>query len=93
MLRVMNHGGRIALLGIPPNDTAIDWDLVIFKGLQIKGVYGREMFETWYKMASLLQSGLDLSPILTHQMHIDDYQEGFDVMLSGKSGKVVLDWS
>ncbi|MBV70709.1 MAG: L-threonine 3-dehydrogenase [Myxococcales bacterium] len=93
MLRVMNHGGRIALLGIPPNDTAIDWDLVIFKGLQIKGVYGREMFETWYKMASLLQSGLDLSPILTHEMHVDDFQAGFDIMLSGESGKVVLDWS
>ncbi|MEE2756984.1 MAG: L-threonine 3-dehydrogenase [Myxococcota bacterium] len=93
MLRVMNHGGRIALLGIPPNDTAIDWDLVIFKGLQIKGIYGREMFETWYKMVSLLQSGLDLSPILTHELHVDDFQDGFDIMLSGQSGKVVLDWS
>ena len=93
MLRVMNHGGRIALLGIPPNDTAIDWDLVIFKGLQIKGIYGREMFETWYKMTSLLQSGLDVSPIVTHQLDIDDFQEGFDVMMSGQSGKVILNWT
>jgi threonine 3-dehydrogenase len=92
MLGAMNHGGRIALLGIPPNDTAIDWEQVIFKGLQIKGIYGREMFETWYKMASLLQSGLDISPILTHQMPIDNFQEGFDIMLSGQSGKVVLGW-
>ena len=92
MLGAMNHGGRIALLGIPPNDTAIDWEQVIFKGLQIKGIYGREMFETWYKMASLLQSGLDISPILTHQMPVADFQEGFDIMLSGQSGKVVLGW-
>ena len=92
MLTAMNHGGNIALLGIPPNDTAIDWDHVIFKGLTIKGIYGREMFETWYKMASLLQSGLDISPILTHEMPIDDYQKGFDIMLSGHSGKVVLGW-
>ena len=92
MLEATNHGGRIALLGIPPNGTAIDWDHVIFKGLQIKGIYGREMFETWYKMASLLQSGLDISPILTHQMSIDNFQEGFDIMLSGQSGKVVLTW-
>lgn len=89
----MIHGGRVALLGIPPNDTAIDWDQVIFKGLVLKGIYGREMFETWYKMKTLVQSGLDLSPILTHQMSIDDYAEGFEVMASGKSGKVVLDWT
>jgi threonine 3-dehydrogenase len=93
MLEVMIHGGRVGLLGIPPADTAIDWNHVIFKGLIIKGVYGREMFETWYKMSSLLQTGLDLSPMITHRFAIDDFQQGFDVMLSGKSGKVVLDWT
>jgi len=92
MLRNMNHGGRIAILGIPPSDTAIDWDQVIFKGLVLKGVYGREMFETWYKMISMLQSGLDVSPILTHTLPVDEFQKGFDVMRSGESGKVVLDW-
>lgn len=93
MLETMNHGGKIAMLGIPPQSVAIDWNQVIFKGLTIKGIYGREMFETWYKMASLLQSGLDLSPILTHSMSVDDFQKGFDIMTSGQSGKVVLDWS
>lgn len=92
MLEKMNHGGKIAMLGIPPNDMSIDWTKVIFKGLEIKGVYGREMFETWYKMASLIQSGLDLSPILTHEMPVDDFQNGFEVMLSGQSGKVILNW-
>ncbi|MBE8597248.1 L-threonine 3-dehydrogenase [Xenorhabdus sp. BG5] len=92
LLNTMNHGGRIALLGIPPSDMAIDWNQVIFKGLFIKGIYGREMFETWYKMAALIQSGLDLSPIITHQFSIDDYQKGFDVMRSGQSGKVILNW-
>ena len=92
MLDAVNHGGRIAMLGIPPKDTGIDWDQVIFKGLQIKGIYGREMFETWYKMATLIQSGLDISPILTHEYGIDDFQAGFDTMLSGESGKVILNW-
>lgn len=92
MLSTMNHGGRIALLGIPPSDMAIDWGQVIFKGLFIKGIYGREMFETWYKMAALIQSGLDLSPIITHQFPIDEFQKGFDIMRSGQSGKVILDW-
>ena len=92
MLTTMNHGGRIALLGIPPSDMAVDWNHVIFKGLVIKGIYGREMFETWYKMASLIQSGLDLTPLITHHYKIDDFQEGFDVMRSGFSGKVILDW-
>ncbi|WP_343464341.1 L-threonine 3-dehydrogenase [Pantoea sp.] len=92
LLEVMNHGGRIALLGIPPGEMAIDWNLVIFKGLFIKGIYGREMFETWYKMAALIQSGLDLTPIITHRYHIDDFQQGFDEMRSGRSGKVVLSW-
>jgi threonine 3-dehydrogenase len=92
MLKAMNNGGKIAMLGIPPSDMAVDWNHVIFKGLQIKGIYGREMFETWYKMVSLLQSGLDISPIITHQYKIDDFQRGFDVMGSGKSGKVILEW-
>ncbi|HJL19842.1 MAG TPA: L-threonine 3-dehydrogenase [Sandaracinaceae bacterium LLY-WYZ-13_1] len=92
LLRNMNHGGGVALLGIPPNDTAIDWDQVIFKGLVLKGIYGREMFETWYKMVAMLQSGLDVGPVLTHHFGVDDFQEGFDVMRTGKSGKVVLDW-
>lgn len=92
MLATMNHGGKIAMLGIPPQSVAIDWNQVIFKGLTIKGIYGREMFETWYKMASLLQSGLDLSPILTHHLPVDAYEEGFEIMISGQSGKVILDW-
>ena len=92
LLEVMNHGGRIALLGIPPGEMAIDWNQVIFKGLFIKGIYGREMFETWYKMAALIQSGLDLTPVITHRYSIDDFQQGFDEMRSGRSGKVVLSW-
>ena len=92
MLNKMNHGGKVAMLGIPPSDVAIDWNQVIFKGLVIKGIYGREMFETWYKMASLLQSGLDLTPIITHTYSVDDFQKGFDTMGSGQSGKVILDW-
>ncbi len=92
MLDVMNHGGNIALLGIPPADTAIDWDKVIFKGLNLKGIYGREMFETWYKMGSMLQSHLDISAVITHRFPVDDFQKGFDVMRSGQSGKVILDW-
>lgn len=92
MLDVINHGGKIAMLGIPPDEMAIDWTRVIFKGLTIKGIYGREMFETWYKMASLIQSGLDLSPIITHRLGVEDFQQGFEIMGSGQSGKVVLDW-
>lgn len=92
MLEVMHHGGRVALLGIPPADTRIDWNHVIFKGLIIKGIYGREMFETWYKMASMIQSGLNIEPIITHRFSVDDFQKGFDAMRSGHSGKVVLDW-
>ena len=92
MLRCMNHGGKVAMLGIPPADMSIPWPDVIFKGLVIKGIYGREMFETWYKMASLLQSGLDLAPIVTHRFAVDDFQQGFDAMASGASGKVILDW-
>lgn len=92
LLDVMNHGGRIAILGIPPADTAVDWTQVIFKGLHLKGIYGREIYETWYKMVAMLQSGLDLSPVLTHHFPIGDFQTGFDVMGSGRSGKVILDW-
>src|SRR5579872_2336107 len=93
LLRTMNNGGSVSLLGIPPGDTAIDWNQVIFKGLTIKGIYGREMFETWYKMSSMLQSGLDIRPVITHRLGINDYLEGFQIMNSGKSGKVTLDWS
>ena len=76
MLENMNYGGKIALLGIPASDTVIDWNQVIFKGLVIKGIYGREMFETWYKMTSMLQSGLDISPIITHRFPVDDFEQG-----------------
>ena len=93
LLRTMRHGGKVALLGIPPGDTAIDWNQVIFKGLVLKGIYGREMFETWYKMAAMLQSGLDLTPILTHEMPYSSFDEAFETMRSGRSGKVILDWS
>src|SRR5215472_12556316 len=93
MLRTMHHGGSIAILGIPPEEMAIDWNQVIFKGLTLKGIYGREMFETWYKMASMLQSGLKLEPIITHHFPVQEYLKGFETMGSGKSGKVILDWS
>jgi threonine 3-dehydrogenase len=92
MLDLMNYGGRVALLGIPPGEAAIDWTKVIFKGLFLKGIYGREMFETWYKMSTMLQSSLDISAIITHRFKVDDFQEAFDVMGSGMSGKVILDW-
>ncbi len=93
MLKVMMHGGKVALLGIPPAEASLDLTQVVFKGLTLKGIYGREMFETWYKMIALIQEGLDLSPILTHHFPVDRYREGFEVMVSGKSGKVVLDWT
>jgi threonine 3-dehydrogenase len=93
MIDSMSNGGKIALLGIPPGGKMdIDWNKVIFKGLFIKGIYGREMYETWYKMAAMLQSGLDISGVITHRLSIDDFQKGFDAMLSGKCGKVVLNW-
>ena len=92
MLDVMNHGGKVAMLGIPPGDTAIDWTKVIFKGLTIKGIYGREMYETWYKMIALIQGGLDLTPMITHRFDVSEYLEGFRTMASGNSGKVVLSW-
>ena len=93
LLRTMHHGGKVALLGIPPEETAIDWNQVIFKGLMIKGIYGREMFETWYKMASMLQSGLDIESIITHRFALNDFQQAFDLMESGQSGKIILSWT
>lgn len=93
MLDVMVNGGRIAMLGIMPGSAAIDWNLVVFHGLTIKGIYGREMFETWYKMTALIQSGLDISPVITHRFSYRDFHEGFELMKSGKSGKIVLDWA
>ncbi|MBT8098478.1 MAG: L-threonine 3-dehydrogenase [Gammaproteobacteria bacterium] len=92
LLRTMHHGGKVALLGIPSQETSIDWNEVIFKGLVIKGIYGREMFETWYKMSSMLQSGLNIDPIITHRFPVDDFQEAFDLMESGQSGKIILNW-
>ena len=92
LLKAMNHGGKVALLGIPPKETAIDWTQVIFKGLILKGINGREMYETWYKMIAMLQSGLNLSPVITHHFKVDDYEDAFKLMASGQSGKVILDW-
>jgi threonine 3-dehydrogenase len=92
MLRTMHHGGKVALLGIPPGETAIDWNQVIFKGLELKGIYGREMFETWYKMSSMLQSGLNIEPVITHHFPIDEYLPAFELMESGQTGKVILNW-
>lgn len=92
MIDNMYNGSKIALLGILPNNTTVDWNEIIFKALTIKGIYGREMWETWYKMQQMLLSGLDLSPVITHRFNIDDFQKGFDVMESGQCGKVILNW-
>jgi threonine 3-dehydrogenase len=92
MLTNMCHGGKVAMLGIPSEEIAIDWNIVVFNMLTIKGIYGREMYETWYKMTVMLESGLDISPIITHRMHFSEFQDGFDAMLSGESGKVILSW-
>jgi threonine 3-dehydrogenase len=92
MIDAMNHGGKISLLGIFSGEVAIDWSQVIFKGLRIKGIYGREMFETWYKMTAMLQSGLDVAPVITHRFDVKDYEKGFAVMQEGLSGKVILNW-
>ncbi|MBN1624360.1 MAG: L-threonine 3-dehydrogenase [Clostridia bacterium] len=92
MLENMFHGGKIALLGIHGPDTRINWNSVVFNGITITGIYGREMFETWYLMSSLVQSGLDITPVITHRFHYTDYLEGFEVMKSGQSGKVILNW-
>lgn len=93
MLENIRHGGKIALLGIFPSEVAINWDLVIFKMLTLQGIYGREMFSTWYKMVHLIESGLNLLPLITHRFSVDDFQKGFDAMCSGQSGKVILDWT
>lgn len=93
MIEVMYHGGKIALLGIPEPGTAIDWQKLVFNGLMLKGIYGREMYETWYKMTTMLQSGLDIAPLITHRLPVWEYKQGFDLMRSGISGKVILDWT
>lgn len=93
MVANMCHGGKIAMLGIQPGHATLDWDAVVFNGLTIKGIYGREMYETWYLMTSMIQSGLDVTPVITHRFNYTDFQEGFDIMRSGNSGKVVLDWT
>jgi threonine 3-dehydrogenase len=92
MIGHMNHGGKIAMLGIPPQEVALDWSKVIFKGLVLKGIYGREMYETWYKMTAMLQSGLDISPVITHRFPIADFDRAFDTARSGRAGKVILSW-
>ncbi len=93
MLENMCHGGKIAMLGIPSEPIAIDWDLVVFNMITIKGIYGREMYETWYKMTVMLQSGLDIRPVITHRFHATEYERGFEVMRSGNAAKVILDWT
>jgi threonine 3-dehydrogenase len=92
MLANMSHGAKIAMLGIPEGEMAIDWRTVIFNMLTVKGIYGREMYETWYKMSVMLQSGLDITPVITHRYHHTEFEKGFEVMASGQSGKVILDW-
>jgi threonine 3-dehydrogenase len=92
MLDNMINGGQIAMLAIMPSGSGIDWDMVVFKGLTIKGIYGREIFETWYKGSMMVQSGLPLEKMITHRFNYQDFQEGFDIMRSGKSGKVILNW-
>ena len=89
----MFHGGKIALLGIMPGSAAVDWNAVVFSALTIKGIYGREMYETWYKMTAMIQSGLDISPVITHRLPYTQFKEGVELMKSGSSGKIVLDWS
>ncbi len=92
MIDSMVHGGKIAILGIQDMETSVDWNKIVFNGLHLKGIYGREMYETWYKMNAMLQSGLDVSEVITHEFHYTDFQKGFDVMKSGNSGKVILNW-
>jgi threonine 3-dehydrogenase len=93
MIAGMSHGGKIAILGIPAKEMQIDWRPVIFNMLTIKGIYGREMYETWYKMTVMLQSGVDISPVITHRFKYDEFEKGFEAMVSGKAGKVILDWT
>jgi threonine 3-dehydrogenase len=92
MFSLMNNGGKVSLLGIPSGKCEIDWNEIIFKGLTLKGIYGREMFETWYKMAAMVRTGLDITPIITHQMPVDEFLQGFEIMKSGRSGKILLHW-
>lgn len=93
MIDSMCHGGKIAMLGIPSEEIAIDWNKVVFNMLTIKGIYGREMYETWYQMSVMLESGLNIKPVITHRFHYTEFQKGFEAMISGLSGKVVLDWN
>ena len=93
MVEHMVMGGRIAMLGIPPGKSPVDWSRIVFKAITIKGVYGREIFETWYKMIAMLENGLDIRRVITHRFPVDQFIDGFDVMRSGLSGKVVLDWT
>lgn len=93
MITHMNNGGDIALLGIPPKQAPIDWNDIVFRGLTLQGIYGRRMFETWYKMLAMLQTGLDVSPVITHHFPVEDFQDAFDVMESGECGKIVIDWT
>ncbi|MCF7889383.1 MAG: L-threonine 3-dehydrogenase, partial [Victivallales bacterium] len=92
MLDNMFHGGKIALLGILPENTEVDWDKIVFNGITVKGIYGRKIYETWYKMTSIIQSGVDFMPVITHRYSYEDFVKGFEVMRSGKSGKVILNW-
>ena len=92
MLTNMCHGGKVAMLGIPEKEMAIDWNTVVFNMLTIKGIYGREMYETWYKMTVMLQGGLDIKPVITHRYKFADYEAAFETALSGESGKVLLEW-
>jgi threonine 3-dehydrogenase len=93
MTSAMNNGGQIGLLGIPPDEAPLDWNSVIFKGLTLKGIYGRRMFETWYKALAMLQTGLDVAPVITHHFPVDEYETAFEVMAAGDCGKVILDWA
>lgn len=93
MLEVMNHGSNVALLGIPPEEAPMDWNTIIFKGLTMKGIYGRRMFETWYLMTAMLHTGLDVSPVITHEFDVSEFAEAFEVMRGGQCAKVILDWS
>lgn len=93
MFATMNHGGRVALLGIAPTPINVNWDHIIFKGLILKGIYGREMFETWYKMVTMVQSGLNIAPVITHHFHFTEFEQAFELMKTGQCGKVILNWS
>lgn len=92
MVETLVMGGRIAMLGIPPGKSPVDWSRIVFKAITLKGVYGREIFETWYKMIAMLENGLDIRKVITHRFHVDDFRDGFEVMRAGSSGKVILDW-